>query len=284
MLRRCSLKNDADSKKETGAREIVLIATAQSLISRDVRENGNEIRSLMHEAKASSARVVHFPEGALSGYIKAQIKSWDEVDWSLLDSEIEIIKQLAKDLQLWVVFGCNHQGGTNERPYNDLYVISDEGTVHGRYSKRLISHTEITDWYTPGNTPLVFELDGISFGCLLCIEIQYPELFMEYERLGIDCLLFSAYSKSPVFATQAQGHAACNSYWLSFSVPTNTSENCASRFIGPEGSVLSACPNCQSGLIVNKIDPKDPKWVVPIKHSRPWRRRARSGEIYAEST
>ena len=238
----------------------------------------------MCEAKASSARLIHFPEGALSGYIKAQIKSWDEVDWSLLQTELESIKQLAHELQIWVVFGCNHQGDPNERPFNDLYIISDEGVVHGRYSKRLISYTEITDWYTPGNTPCVFELDGIRFGCLLCIEIQYPELFMEYERLGIDCLLFSAYSDNPMFAIQAQGHAACNSYWLSFSVPTNKSEHCPSRFIGPDGSVLSTCSSHQSGLTLNTIDPKDQKWEVPIKHNRPWRRRARSGEIYAERT
>jgi len=238
----------------------------------------------MCEAKASSARIIHFPEGALSGYIKAQIKSWGEVDWNLLHNEIEAIKQLSQELQMWVVFGCNHQSPSNERPYNDLYIISDKGTVHGRYSKRLISHTEITDWYTPGSKPSVFEVDGIRFGCLLCIEIQYPELFMEYERLGIDCLLFSAYSDNPMFATQAQGHAACNSYWLSFSVPTNKSENCTSRFIGPEGSVLSSCSSCQSGIVVNTIDPKDPMWEVPIKHNRPWRRRARSGEIYAKPT
>lgn len=238
----------------------------------------------MREAAASSARVIHFAEGALSGYVKAQIKSWDEVDWNLLQTEIEAIKLLAHDLQMWVVFGCNHQGGPNDRPYNDLYIISDEGNVHSRYSKRLISYTEITDWYTPGKTPCVFEVDGIRFGCLLCIEIQYPELFMEYERLGVDCLLFSAYSDNPMFATQAQGHAACNNYWLSFSVPTNTSENCTSRFIGPAGSVLSTCSSYESGFIVNEIDPKDPKWEVPIQHNRPWRRIARSGEVYAERT
>jgi predicted amidohydrolase len=56
------------------------IATAQSFISKDVRENGLEIRRLMGLAHQAGARLIHFPEGAMSGYVKSQIKSWGEVD------------------------------------------------------------------------------------------------------------------------------------------------------------------------------------------------------------
>jgi len=98
--------------------------------------------------------------------------------------------------------------------------------------------------------------------------------------MDVDCVLFSAYSKNPMFAIQAQGHAACNSYWLSFSVPTNVSHSCSSRIIGPDGSVLSTCASGESTLTYCKIDPGNPENLVPIQHNRPWRRKARSGEIY----
>jgi len=48
---------------------LTLIATAQSTISVDVNANGEEIRRLMREASGAAAQLIHFPEGALSGYV-----------------------------------------------------------------------------------------------------------------------------------------------------------------------------------------------------------------------
>jgi hypothetical protein len=59
----------------------ITIASVQSYISADVRENGQEIRRLMQHARAEGAVIAHFPEGAMSGYTKSQIKTWDHVDW-----------------------------------------------------------------------------------------------------------------------------------------------------------------------------------------------------------
>ena len=83
-----------------------------------------------------------------------------------------------------------------------------------------------------------------------------------------------------MFGIQAQGHAACNNYWISFAVPTNVGPACPSRLIGPSGEVVATCSPDQSGIIVNTLDPTDPAWKIPLQYARPWRRRARSGEIY----
>jgi predicted amidohydrolase len=50
----------------------VKIATAQSQISADIRENGREIRRLMQQARAKGAAIVHFTEGAMSGCSKVR--------------------------------------------------------------------------------------------------------------------------------------------------------------------------------------------------------------------
>jgi hypothetical protein len=39
----------------------ITIATAQRLISQDVRENGREIRRLMRHARSEGAAIAHFP-------------------------------------------------------------------------------------------------------------------------------------------------------------------------------------------------------------------------------
>src|SRR5262245_2314306 len=57
----------------TMSKRPIMIATAQSYISADIRENGREIRKLMRQASEEGAVIVHFPEGAMSGYTKSQI-------------------------------------------------------------------------------------------------------------------------------------------------------------------------------------------------------------------
>ena len=165
-------------------RSPLTIATAQSHVSADVRENGREIRRLMRQARSGGACLAHFPEGALSGYTKSQINDWGQVDWGALGDELRRTVALAGELGLWVVFGCNHRLTPPHRPHNSLYVISDRSELVNRYDKRFLSHTEVTRFYTPGKGACVFEVLGWRFGCALCIEIQFDE---DEGHLRLDC-------------------------------------------------------------------------------------------------
>ena len=134
----------------------ITIATAQVWISANVRENGREIRSLMRQARSGGASLAHFPEGALSGYTKSQIRDWGNVDWGVLGDELHQTAALACELGLWVVFGCNHRLTPPHRPHNSLYVVSDRGELVTRYDKRFLSHTEVSRFYTPGQVACCF--------------------------------------------------------------------------------------------------------------------------------
>ena len=189
---------------------------------------------------------------------------------------------LARELGLWAVLGCGHRLTPPHRPHNSLYVISGRGEVSTRYDKRFLSHTEITGWHTPGRGPCVFELEGWRFGCALCIEVHFPEVFQEYADLGVDCVLLSAYADDPMFGIQAQGYAASHSYWVSVSVPAQTSHALSSRLIAPTGAVQAAAPPSASGLALGRLDEDCPDWRIALKHARPWRAQAREGTIYRQ--
>ncbi len=60
-------------RKEAGMPSSTAVGTAQSRVLADVRQNGRHIRGLMEQAAGAGARVVHFPEVALSGCVKAQM-------------------------------------------------------------------------------------------------------------------------------------------------------------------------------------------------------------------
>lgn len=256
------------------------IATAQNRVTGDPGTNANEIHGLMSRARDAGADLIHFPEGAISGYCKSPIKSWVEVDWTSLKEQLELTCQHAAETNLWVVLGCNHRLSVPNRPHNSLYVIAPDGKLHARYDKQYCSHTEIEDWYTPGRSNVVFDVDGFRFGCSICVEIQFPELFLSYEKQGVDCMLFSSFSDSEMFRVQAQAYAAANNYWISFSVPTQQSDIVPSTMIGPDGTIVGTCTPGESGIVVSDLDGEAVEWEIPLKRARPWRTKARQGDIY----
>lgn len=258
------------------------IAAAQMKITGEFRKNRETIIGLMERAKEQSARLIQFPEGALSGYTRDQVNEWNEVDWVELDRELCKICACAKEWGLWVVLGANHNLPSPHWPHNSLYIISDQGEIHCRYDKRFCSPSEAEHWYTPGNAPVIFEVDSIMFGCILCVEIQMAELFIEYERLGADCILFSAYTDSGTapFAQQAQGFGASFSMWVGLSVPLVDDSTLTSQLIGPNGSVISQCVLDHETLCFAEIDKEAPQWNTALTKAKPWRRDALKGDIY----
>ena len=263
-------------------RRPIRIATAQGLINPDVRENGREVRRLMRSARSRGAEIVHFAEAAMSGCSKAQIKDWCHVDWDALSDELRTTADLARELDLWVVLGCAHRLTPPNRSHNSLYVISNRGEFATRYDKRFRSHTEITSWHTPGREACVFEVEGWRFGCVLCIEVHFPELFLRYAEAGVDCVLFSAYADDPMFGVQAQGYAASHGYWVSLSIPTQKSGVLTSRLIAPTGEVQAAARPSSSEAVVDLLDENCPRWEIALHRAKPWRSVAREGGIYRE--
>jgi predicted amidohydrolase len=254
-----------------------------------LRASGLEMRHLMREAHRLGARLLHFPEGAscvpnkrimsASGPKEIGPSDWDRFEWAVLREELDATRTLARDLKLWTVFGSVHQLTRPHRPHNSLYVVSDRGELVTRYDERLLSNTKISFMYSPGKTPVTFEVDGVRFGCAMGMETHFPEIFVEYERLDVDCVLFSTTGESPAagpaFAAEALGHAASNTYWVSFSAHAPQSLTAPSGIAAPDGRWAAQCstdgaPSIAVADIGNN----------PGNLARPWRRTARTG-IYA---
>ena len=258
----------------------IKIATTQSMVSNSIEKNGIEIRKSIKKAKRQDARIVHFCEGALSGYTKEQLVHFQKIDFQKIRIEIDKIKSLCEELNIWAVFGSAHELSKGNKPHNSLYVISNKGEIVNRYDKRKCSHNELANWFTPGFEACYFEIDGIKFSCILCIEIQFPQLFSEAAKEDVDCILFSSYSRDKMFGIQAQGYAATNNYWISMSIPTNESHELPSQLIMPDGYIQAKCRRKSNSIIVSQIDTENERWRLSLKIAKPWRRLAREGGIY----
>ena len=186
---------------------LVRLATAQVVVREDprdcdqLRQSGRDVRELMRQARRAGARIIHFPEGAtcsphkrimsVTGPAEAGPADWGRADWQVLRQELAAIARLAGELRLWAVLGSVHPLTPPHRPHNSMYVISDQGELVTRYDERLLSSTKLSLMYTPGSGPVTFEVDGLRFGCAMGIEVHFPEVFAEYERLDVDGVFIS---------------------------------------------------------------------------------------------
>lgn len=256
--------------------ETLRIAVVQSRIEPDIAANGAHIRTLLAVAADRGATLALFPEGALSGYAKAQIRAWDRFDWSLLACELAETRALAAQLGITAALG-SAQPVPDRRPHNSLQVLP----AGPRYDKRFLSYSEVSDWYTPGRKPVTFTQSGFSLGMTLCIEMQFPELFAGYETLGVDAILHATYGIGPAGEEILQAHAATNCLWLAVATPANAAES-PSGIVGPHGDWLARCGSGVDMAVVT-LDRSDPRFDIALNKARPWRRVARQGRIYRDA-
>ncbi|MGW3960153.1 hypothetical protein ACWED2_10035 [Amycolatopsis sp. NPDC005003] len=226
------------------------LAVAQSTVPEDpadrdaLRASGAEIRALMHEASAAGVRLVQFPEGAITYPSK------------------------------YAVAG----GGMAELAEADWSRAAWD--VMREEAEAVLSQTEISYLYTPGVAPLVFEVDGFRFGCVLCIEVNFPELFAEYEHLNVDCVLASVMVDDAPRSVVAQAYGTLYSYWVGYSVPAQFSATAPAGVVAPGGRWIGRCHgDGRPGLAVAELDrdAPDADIDVAIRLARPWRRTARAG-------
>ncbi len=269
------------------------VALAQTRVGTEVATNGAAIRAAMKRAKAAGADVVQFTEGALSGYGRKALRpfeTWSARDWRDLDSETDRILDLARELGLWTVFGSVSRIPGAAHPHNCLLVADAGGRIHGRYDKRFCSHNELAGWYTPGFAPFVFEVRGLRFGCLICLDGRFPEVWEEYRELGVHCVLFSSFTagreserdaaQDAIFGITAQAQAASHVYWVSLVTPANPVQGTRTQFITPRGAVETSCRRHRSGLAIGTLDlGPDGPWQA-TERGRRWRAAAREGGIY----
>lgn len=144
----------------------------------------------------------------------------------------------------------------------------------------MLSHTKISFMYTPGRAPVTFDVDSVRFGCALGMETHFPEVFLEYERQDVDCVLFSTTGTSPAngpaFAAETLGHAASKTFWVSIAAHAPQSPTAPAGIAAPGGQwaaqgTRDGAPSIAVADVGNN----------PAGLARPWRRTARAGRYEA---
>jgi predicted amidohydrolase len=149
--------------------------------------NGELVAADIGAAAAEGARLVVFPEAALTGYVFKSLKEAREAAVEATGPQVTRVVQAAAEAGVFVVVGAIERDGGDL--FNSAFVIGPDGVI-GRYRK---IHTLClgADRFTlpGGEVPRVFELPFGRIGVHICYDGSFPETARTLRLLGAQLLI-----------------------------------------------------------------------------------------------
>jgi 5-aminopentanamidase len=225
-----------------------------------VEENLDRITTGLEQAAANGARLVVFPECALSGYGFGSREEGLAHSVASDGREVSKVVELARRTGCGCIFGLLERHGS--RLFNACILVGPEG-VKGTYRKVHLPFLGVDMFVDPGDLPFaVQEIGGLRVGMHICYDGSFPETARVLTLLGADVL---------VLPTNWPTHSECAAEHM---IPTRAMENTVYvmavnrvgvesgfRFIGassiadPSGTILARAGAEAEQTIFADIDP-----------------------------
>jgi predicted amidohydrolase len=223
-----------------------------------------------------------------------------------LDRATDSIRELARELGIWVVAGSAHRFSDVSAPHNSLYVISDRGQVVTRYDKRFLGGTD-PDHYSPGSHFTTWTIDGVRCGALICYDYRFPELYRQYVSLDVQLMFHSFHAGNvppervaAIGAAIGAGYAplnpaatftypgitmpavitaaaACNNLWISCPNSSAPESLWPAFFVRSDGITIGRLERNEPGVLLSVVDTGQDLY----DSTGPWRRRAIAGTLHS---
>jgi len=276
------------------SRETLRIATCQFPVSGDPAENGKYIRGFMEQATGAGAHLLHTSEACLSGYAGTDFPSFEGFDWGAVRQVTTGLRELAKQLRLWLVLGSAHFLDPETRPTNCLYLIDPEGRITNRYDKCFCTEGD-QKHYSAGERLVTHDIRGVRIGLAICYDICWPQLYIGYREKGATVMVHSfhnARSKGPncldtLNIRQVPTRCADNRLWAVCNNSAQPYSHWGSFIARPDATIPRQLGINQPGMLVHdfpdglseggwfhnyrplqKPDDEIMSWGTPTKHPR----------------
>jgi NAD+ synthase (glutamine-hydrolysing) len=140
----------------------------------NLQANAASILGAARQAAENRADILLTPELGLTGYPAEDLL----LRPAFIDRQLEVLDQLRGDLArfpgLHVIVG--HVRREDGRLYNSASVLAD-GRVVAVYDKQELPNYAVFDekrYFSPGRQPVVFDLNGLTFGLGICEDAWFP--------------------------------------------------------------------------------------------------------------
>src|SRR6266567_5298493 len=154
----------------------MIIALASPCIASNLDDGLDKIERSLSEASGQGAEIVCFPEAYLPG-LRGQDFEVLAFDQTQQERALQAVAQRARTYAVATIIGMERVMTTATTGGRQLvaFVIDARGQIQGYQTKNQLDPTE-DQFYVPGSTRRLFEINGIKFGVAICHEgWRYPE-------------------------------------------------------------------------------------------------------------
>jgi predicted amidohydrolase len=150
----------------------MIVGLATPRIASTLEEGLDRIERLLSEASAQGAEIVCFPEAYLSG-LRGQDFEVLPFDRTHQERVLQAVTQYARAYSVATILGMERV--TEAGRQIAAFVIDARGQILGCQTKNQLAPSE-DEFYVPGTTRQLFEINGIKLGVAICHEgWRYPE-------------------------------------------------------------------------------------------------------------
>lgn len=153
----------------------------------DVPANRRMILERFDEATQNGARLVVFPECALTGYgFNSKEEAWPHAE-TMLGPSLDAFTRACKSDSAFLIVGLLEAEG--DRLFNACALIGPDGVI-GSYRKIHLPYLGVDRFANPGDRPFaVQDAGGVRVGMHICYDGSFPESGRVLALLGADVLV-----------------------------------------------------------------------------------------------
>jgi len=257
----------------------VIIGLASPSVAQSLDDGLDKIKRLTSEASAQGAEIVCFPEAYLPG-LRGQDFEVLPFDRTEQERVVQTVAQYARTYALTTILGMER---ITEAGRQIAAVVFDaQGQIQGYQTKNQLDPSE-DQFYVPGNTRQLFELDGIKFGVAICHEgWRYPEtvrwaavrgakiVFHPHhtgsEREGVLLTKWGS-ADAPYYEKAMMMRSIENAiYFASVNYALRFQES-ATSLIAPSGRCQAYLPYGQEGVLVQEINLQEATGLLASRYA-----------------
>jgi predicted amidohydrolase len=233
-------------------------AVQMEITIREKQRNLEKILASLESAAGAGARIVVFPECALTGYCFAGKEEAEAVAEAVPGPASEKLWAAARSLDCTAVVGLLERDG--DRIFNAAAVVSPQG-IAGTFRKLHLPCLGIDRFVAPGDKPFpVFETSHGKIGINICFDCSFPEAGRVLKLKGVQLLAIPTNWPigSDVWQHTPQVRATENHFHVV--VADRVGEERGFRFVGHSqivdfmGKVLAEAGEAEETILMAELD------------------------------
>jgi predicted amidohydrolase len=244
----------------------MIIGLATPRVATCIEDGLEKIERLLSDASTQDAEIVCFPEAYIPG-LRGQDFEVFPYDHAVQHATLEAVSQWARTYSVAIILGMERVTETGRQVA--AFVIDADGHLLGYQTKNQLDPTE-DQFYVPGNTRRLFDINSVKFGVAICHEgWRYPETVRWAAVRGAKIVFHPQHTGSDYAGVRPTQWGAAGSPYYEKAMMCRSIENgiyfasvnyalryqeSATSLIAPSGECQAYLPYGEEGVLVQAID------------------------------